>query len=747
MPSLQQWKGVLWVSAAAFVNVINLLISKCMENQRFPYYRMAGAGCLLSATALFVNMLCSWEEVKQSRKQLFWVFLRGLFGGALTFVFQLLAVSFGAPLGDVGALFSINVVLAAIQGSVILHEPMNSWHYLGVLLAVGGAVLISRPNALFGFQDKAASSAHDQSWLGYVLAIASAICMAQNFFCARKAKGVSRRLLTLSSLFQRAVALFLVVCFGFTDDHQLGIAFKAPLVSTAWLFAVTLAMLTAMFASAAGSVSCPAGVSAVVFTAVNMSTGYIAQTLLFNQPPVALTMVGAGIMLAAAAATMRGNIVSEPKAEPGEVDVDNESGEHHSPVEPSRTNTSAWSLYQLQDQEAANDSESGECSTSSDSDNSRCERPHRGYPTLRLVQNFRKGVEERILGGRSGRTIFRHFYSDDETAEGLVQRTLEATETSSFIKLTPEPYFMTLTFGGKAEEREANDVRPVLTPPVPPDVGGWADFEVKDMSKINLVLKAIRLLKSRPEARGKPVYVNCFSPFTVAMQCDPHLLDRLAGKAPYDGSERAAAVEGLHEIAATTAQYVLAAASAGADGLFFSNKALTEPMRDLFNEILHYDAEALAPLRAKVCRKPLDLVLHSCGSPIATDFIVQVLKDGRVYPANSALSWNLETGNPRLKDVLRTTDLRVFGTYPRHILHENVGFSEEVKEYLERDLAGGASHDNDWLQQHCAWLEKNGFKNRVIIGPDCCPGAFNDQNLGRDEWEKLKSNYKQKACC
>merc|ERR1719293_273722 len=80
-------------------------------------------------------------------------------------------------------------------------------------------------------------------------------------------------------------------------------------------------------------------------------------------------------------------------------------------------------------------------------------------------------------GGRAAgaTTIFRHFYADDATPEGLAARTLELTRSATVIKLTPDPYFMTLSFGGRAAPRERNDVRPALAvAPVPPEAGARA---------------------------------------------------------------------------------------------------------------------------------------------------------------------------------------------------------------------------------------------------------------------------------
>merc|ERR1719401_3048914 len=112
-----------------------------------------------------------------------------------------------------------------------------------------------------------------------------------------------------------------------------------------------------------------------------------------------------------------------------------------------------------------------------------------------------RGCCARGVGGAT--TIFRHFYADDATPEGLAARTLELTRHATVIKLTPEPYFMTLSFGGSAEGREHNDRRPSLnTAPVPAEAGSWDGFRLCDEAHIEGVLATVRLLKASPEAEG-----------------------------------------------------------------------------------------------------------------------------------------------------------------------------------------------------------------------------------------------------
>lgn len=324
----EQSKGILFVSAAALLNVFNVEISQIMDKQRLPYYRMTGCGCLLSG----IVILTSWgfSGGQASRRQILWALAYGL-GGASMFVLQLLSASFGTPLGDIGALFSLNVSIAACQCRILLKEPVNLWHGVGLILAMVGATLISRPSFFFGSDDAETKNTDEKAWLGYVLAIASAVCMAQCYFSARKSQGTSMRVLTASILCQRGVALVLVQICGVVDDHSLENLSKSPLASSGYFIAVMTSILLTMYSSTAGFKACPAALSAVVYAAVNMTAGYTADEMVSQKPPEVLTLVGACLLCSAAAFTTKGKLVEERKAEltvtGNEIDVEKQAKE------------------------------------------------------------------------------------------------------------------------------------------------------------------------------------------------------------------------------------------------------------------------------------------------------------------------------------------------------------------------------------------------------------------------------------
>jgi hypothetical protein len=324
--------------------------------------------------------------------------------------------------------------------------------------------------------------------------------------------------------------------------------------------------------------------------------------------------------------------------------------------------------------------------------------------------------------------MYRCFYLDDATPELLAERTLEFSRSSTVIKLTPDPQFMLLSFGGRTEAREHNDVRPkVLELPMSSEAHAWRGFRLRDCTHTERVLETVRLLKASPEAASKPVYVNVFSPFTVAMQCDTRLVERFA-----DESETAEVAQGLSVIAEATAEYISALAAAGADGIFIANKSIRCELGRLVDDwVIPLDKQALSPLR-KSCdqgvggidttrcepgcvdrdRRTLDVVLHCCGTHIDYERILSALSSGSVYPEGTALSWNLDETNPSLEYVLETTSLRIFGTYSCALLGQK----------FDDDDASNAFEN--FLVRHRQWLEDRQYLHRVVIAPDCSrPGG------------------------
>jgi len=75
----------------------------------------------------------------------------------------------------------------------------------------------------------------------------------------------------------------------------------SPFEAIGWISVALITTLFSVCLQCAGSVLCPAAVSATVYTAASMVFGYLVQTLLFGMVPSVVTLIGAALMLSAVA--------------------------------------------------------------------------------------------------------------------------------------------------------------------------------------------------------------------------------------------------------------------------------------------------------------------------------------------------------------------------------------------------------------------------------------------------------------
>ena len=208
-----------------------------------------------------------------------WVVLRGFFGCGSN-VLTVCAVLAGAHVGSVGALSSVNTVVAALLGRLVLGEALGKLHVLAILLAVAGAVLISDPETMGGAESKI---------LGNALALLAGICLGCMFISSRKSGKASAQILTSSAMAWRwLVCWVLAFCPQVPNGHfenLLTSPFQS--VSRALLHATSLSAQVLCFflllvilwvcnlLSSMGAKKCPAALSSTVMTGVQMASGYL----------------------------------------------------------------------------------------------------------------------------------------------------------------------------------------------------------------------------------------------------------------------------------------------------------------------------------------------------------------------------------------------------------------------------------------------------------------------------------------
>jgi len=277
-----------------------------------PYFGITAMSNFL-IFGLLVAVLYWLRTAPESWHQFKWLTLRGL-SGAVSFVAVVGAVRLGASPGDAAAMTSINTILAALLGRLLLAERLRWVHGVAVAASVAGSVLICRPSFLFG------SEAHDAAAvLGFFVAALSGFFQAGIFITQRKLNGVP---MVLVSAFPFA---FIGLLFGvmpitpLVSDPPMEIFSSMPLLGVALVLGMALVIASSTAALTAGASWCSAAVSATVNTGSKILASYAAQTLLFGETPQALTMIGAGLMFGAvvimAAARVPGSSEEDPRTD------------------------------------------------------------------------------------------------------------------------------------------------------------------------------------------------------------------------------------------------------------------------------------------------------------------------------------------------------------------------------------------------------------------------------------------------
>eukprot|EP00403_Amphidinium_massartii_P015556 CAMPEP_0178415554 /NCGR_PEP_ID=MMETSP0689_2-20121128/23611_1 /TAXON_ID=160604 /ORGANISM="Amphidinium massartii, Strain CS-259" /LENGTH=390 /DNA_ID=CAMNT_0020036877 /DNA_START=104 /DNA_END=1273 /DNA_ORIENTATION=+ len=285
-------RGVLGMLLMLFNGVLNSVMvvsGRFAQELEWPYFRFMAASGVLIFACLSIAALALKTPMPDSR-QLKWLILRGIFG-ALTFVLMIASVRLGASPGDAAAMASINTVVAALLGRLLLGEKLQLVHGVAVLCSMAGSILICRPGFIFGTSNAAVA--------GYLVAATSGFMQACVFISARKSQGTPLLMLNMSPAAFCVLSFAVLPSTPLLEDYSLETAFDAPMLSLGLIAMNTLVLMSAMCANSAAAMWCPAAVSATMNTGSKMLSGYVAQTLLFDHAPEALTLCGAALMLAA----------------------------------------------------------------------------------------------------------------------------------------------------------------------------------------------------------------------------------------------------------------------------------------------------------------------------------------------------------------------------------------------------------------------------------------------------------------
>eukprot|EP00928_Gymnodinium_smaydae_P023008 TRINITY_DN19151_c0_g1_i1.p1 TRINITY_DN19151_c0_g1~~TRINITY_DN19151_c0_g1_i1.p1 ORF type:complete len:390 (+),score=55.39 TRINITY_DN19151_c0_g1_i1:49-1170(+) len=294
MISFNLWGVLLMIGAAILFNVQLVVITYVTESG-WSDLTLLGITSVLFVLLLIPYILFGRRPLP-ARKESLWIFAVGAFM-SLSSISMVIALQLHVQIGDFAALNSSNVVFAALLGRIFLGERLNLGHIIAVVCSLAGAVLISKPAALFGSEQQ---TSNHPFWIGSVISLFSGLSDACVYISSRRCAKASPEYVMLSFNIQLIVVF---VAAAFASQTWSVVQFvQAPWLGIGWISALFASLIIGgpMFTLAAQQ--CPAAISATVDTATRMMSGYLFQVVLFGATIDGFTAAGAMLMLASVAA-------------------------------------------------------------------------------------------------------------------------------------------------------------------------------------------------------------------------------------------------------------------------------------------------------------------------------------------------------------------------------------------------------------------------------------------------------------
>eukprot|EP00929_Paragymnodinium_shiwhaense_P069017 TRINITY_DN34826_c0_g1_i1.p1 TRINITY_DN34826_c0_g1~~TRINITY_DN34826_c0_g1_i1.p1 ORF type:complete len:382 (-),score=40.51 TRINITY_DN34826_c0_g1_i1:46-1191(-) len=284
--------GILFMVLAGFGSTGQLVVSKAMQSAGLPYYQLLSMSSAISC-GIFAVLAGLCQAPLPDRKSLKWVLMRGIASAGMLGS-MIAAVQLGAPTGDVAAVSSVNTVFAALLGRAFLGEPLQLSHIVAVLCCIGGGVLISKPEILFG------SSVGGVPAVAYLMAVSSGFWQAMIAISARKASKTSPWFLNICATVVGAVGFGVLPFTPLTDEPALSVLVQRNLdLGALGVVGNTIMFVVVIGASTLAAIMCPAAITATVSVSSRITSGYVADVLIFGVSLDILSCCGAALMLTA----------------------------------------------------------------------------------------------------------------------------------------------------------------------------------------------------------------------------------------------------------------------------------------------------------------------------------------------------------------------------------------------------------------------------------------------------------------
>jgi len=303
--------------AAGFCLTASLSIVRFLTLAGWPELTILAGGYVMSCFAVGAYLIVS-QKARSPEGQKRWTLSAGFFM-AMGMVTVITSVKLGTPIGDMSSLVSINVVISALLGRILLGDALRWVHAVSVLCSLVGALLISRPTILFGRELQVADTPNT-AWLGYLLGPIAGFFEACAIISARKCPSASEWQIAFTYYSQAAILLAILTQVPALEAHPVAKIQASPTEAAMWVSILTAFDLPSMVIYAMAAQALPAALSATVDTASRIVLGFVADVLLFGGQLHVLTCTGTVLMLLAVAVTA---VVREVPQEPSESNPSN----------------------------------------------------------------------------------------------------------------------------------------------------------------------------------------------------------------------------------------------------------------------------------------------------------------------------------------------------------------------------------------------------------------------------------------
>ncbi len=245
--------------------------------------------------------------------------------------------------------------------------------------------------------------------------------------------------------------------------------------------------------------------------------------------------------------------------------------------------------------------------------------------------------------------LWKHFPGDDRTPQGFADAHVrfQRNYDSDVLKLTPHGSFCTVDWGC-----EVGPVHPIYGSPsvLNSPIKNASDFELIEEldpmdGEFGLQLEGVRKV-SNILSGNVPLMMTVFSPFMVASQLDPNILNHV-----YEAPSQIE--EGLKVITRVMTEFGHTVLDAGTNGLFIASQHSVEGK--LKNqEFLDFEAKYTLRLLNDLRPHTDFIVFHIHGNKPLFKYIADN------YPID-AINWHSQHTSPTIRDALKIFNKGLFG--------------------------------------------------------------------------------------